>query len=368
MALLFWEGFDSYSNLSDLTTARPNILPTWYAYGAPNFPPSFSTTAGRFGTCAIGQMGVSRAGSGLIYTGDISTSSTEIYTGRGVYLSGDSEFMKVMGNTNDGSNNGGYLPDHWDVYLQAPSGYIRAFNGQGTTLGTSTVPIVFNTWNFVEMHVKMSTNNSTNDGIVRVWLNNQLIISNTSCITKYVNTTTYYMGVNLFCEWNGAGTCLTDDIYISDTNGSAPWNGRLGDSRIVSIRMNADAGPNDGNVSTGNTNHYTVIDEIPFSSSDYLTLDSTLPNTGEMFAHTALPGKPGGILAAAVILSGGKTDAGNAAFKMAIKTGANTYNSNTQYLSTTNTYYRYEWVTSPNTGNQWAVSEWDAANVGVYVV
>jgi len=291
----------------------------------------------------------------------------ELYTGRAVRVGGDNGLICFWGNAG-----GTGSPD---VFLYCASGFISAYrvnaSDQNVLLGTAPVGnFTINTWHWLEARCKMSTNNASNDGIVEVWLNGQLIISNTSCTTKRSNTSTYYMGTNLITgTTTNTPSCYWDDIYILDTTGSAPWNTRLGDCRIATIKVNADAGPNQGVVASGNSNHYVAVSDVPYDSADYITLPASSSGSGEIFGHATLPStNTFSILATAVVGVARKTDAGNSAFKLSLKTGSNTYNSNTQYLSTSNAYFRQEWVTNPNTSSQWTVSEWANTNIGIYEV
>lgn len=372
MALLFWEGFDSYSDITQLAISKPNIYPGLYARIPSVYGPFLVAGVGRFGGRAItgGQ-----PASGYI---DISSANaSEIYTGRAVITNQAYGFMFVYEQT----DNGGGYPTPAVTVQYAGSGQIniwrgRAFPGYGSDvnkvlIGQSALNVYnINVWNWVELRVKMSSSSTTNDGIVELWLNNQKIISNTACVTKNY-ASTYYRGIGLCTEYGASNDFnnLIDDIYIVDTTGPAPWNDRLGDCRIASVALTSDSGPNDFGVSTGNTNHYTVVDEIPYSASDWLSTSALNSGFGEMFRLAGLPStNTFSVLSTAVVAVGGKTDAGNAAFKISIRSGSTRANSNTQYLSTTNTYYSQEWVTNPNTSAQWTVSEWANANVGVYVV
>lgn len=360
MALIFWEGFDSYSSISQLLASRTELNGTFGSDFSQN--PDFYTSSGRFGGGAISRPLYS--GPGLInFTA--TANPTELYTGRAAYVgngTADGDGILQVYNNSFPSRTG-------DVYLTCGSGYIYAYNFNGTLLGTSPASTIISaTWFWVELRVKMSTDNATADGIVQVWINNRQVISNTACITKRTNAATGYGGVNIM-PFNYNGGNFIDDIYVLDTTGSAPWNTRLGDCRIASIAVNSDSGPNDFAVSSGNTNHYTVVDEIPYSASDWLSTSSLNSNFGEMFRIAGLPSSNAfSVLAGAVVAVGGKTDAGNAAFKISIRSAGTRANSNTQYLSTSNTFYRQEWVTNPNTSAQWTTGEWANANVGIYVV
>lgn len=370
MALIFWDGFDSYDSFYNISLARPQVSLGGYPGREPC---KLIRGYGRFGGTSIM---ASSSSTGYL---DISSSAaSEIYTGRAININGYNNFFHIYEQT----DNGGSYPTP-AVTCQYSGGYIYIYRGKGIDgYGTDVNKVLigqsaFNAfqlgvWNYVELRLKMSSSSTTNDGIVEFWVNNNKIISNTACVTKNYSST-YYKGMGICMEfWDGnsnQSTNATDDIYVLDTTGPAPWNTRLGDCRIVSIAVNSDAGPNDGTVSSGNTNHWTVVDEIPYSAADWLQLSSLSSDAGEIFKKASIPStNVFSVLATAVVAIGGKTDAGNAAFKLSLQSAGTRANSNTQYLSTTNTFFRQEWVTNPNTSSQWTTSEWEAANVGVYIV
>lgn len=361
MALIFWEGFDTHSNLTDLVSARPLITPGWYTrFG---WWPDYSTTGGRFNGGKLSQANAVW-GPGLINIGFI-TSPSEIYTGRAVKIGGTSStsLLHVYGSSNLGNGDG-----IGDVYVTVNSGTVLLYNHQGTLLGQSVASIFSpNVWHWIELRVKMSSTTSSTDGIAELWLNNRKIISNTACITKTNSGSTGYSGLNLGCYDQFDSV---DDIYILDTTGTSPWNTRLGDCRIASVAVTSDAGPNQGVPSTGIGNpHYTVVDEIPSNTSDYIELTSSANGYGEMFGHAPLPSNNAAyILATSVVVIGNKNDAGNGSFKISIQPpGGNTFNSNVLSLATGSAWYRQDWSVNPNTGIQWSKSDWANANIGFYI-
>lgn len=372
MALLFWDGFDSYNSTSDAEAARPIISAWAYTHSGFAYGPFLYTYNGRYGG---GGWSAADAGTGYI---DISQYQlSEFYMGKAVNLSRTTSFYHIYEQT----DNGGSYPTPAITVEYVGSGILRVWRGKGINgygsdvnkvlLGETPVnTFSLNDWHWVELRVKLSSSSTTNDGIVEFWLDNKLVVSNTACVTKNYSST-YYRGTGL-CVENGDGNALhnvTDDIYILDTTGPSPWNTRLGDCRIATIKVNADAGPNQGIVASGNSNHYVAVTDVPYDSADYITIAASASGSGELFKHAALPStNTFSILASAVVAVARKTDAGNSSFKLSVKTGSNTYNSNTQYLTTSNAFFRQEWVTNPNTSSQWTVSDWTTANLGFYVV
>lgn len=359
MALLFWEGFDSYTSLTELQTARPLVSTAFSSGFGGNYPPAWNNTGGRFnGKCL--QNATYTLWGRVIVTTPTKSSYNELYTGRAVKTTSGG-LICFWGTTND------TLPE---VFVDVTGGQVRAWAGgngvvTGSVLLGQTAPSIMSSgWNWIEARAKISSTNSTPDGEFEVWLNNVKIISNTACITRYYNAATGYKGVN-----TQATVGISDDMYVLDTTGPAPWNTVLGDCRIATVPVVSDRGPNDGNVSTGNTNHWTVVDEIPFGTSDYIQFPTDVTNKGEMFGISNLPNtNVFSVIAATVVTVANKSDAGNAVGKIVVRTNDTYSNSNVAYLATSAEVLRYDILTHPVTGTLWSFSDLQSANVGFYTV
>lgn len=228
MALLFWEGFDSYASIEQLETAKPYIVSNWQA--AYSTKAVLTTTGGRFGKGRIG------ADNYWGWVGLINISSfaqpTEIYSGRAAYTDTDNILGGVWGSALDTN-----VPD---IYCEVASSgviYVTRFNANNTytsIANSGAAVFTYNTWNWVEFRARMSTNNTTADGAFEVWLNNTKVVSANNIITKRNNSSTYWAGTTLNFSTQRSQQKM-DDIYIVDTSGPAPWNTRLGDCRMVSL-------------------------------------------------------------------------------------------------------------------------------------
>jgi hypothetical protein len=361
MALIFYEGFDTYNSLTELRSARPYVDPGYYV--AFSGYPNFQTNEGRFG-------GKSFGGGYWVYWGLINitsfTTDTELYTGRAVKLPINDEGLICFYGNVGGTNSP-------DVYVTVSAGVIYAYyvNSGGTNilLGQSSIRFQYNIWHYIEARCKMSTDNTTSDGIVEVWLNNEKIISNTSCVTKKSNTSTTWLGINFSSATvTNGGEWRNDDIYITDTTGPAPWNTRLGDIRIASIVPSADVGANTGTPSTGST-HWGVIDELPYNTSDYLTIPNSSGNA-EKFAHAPIPTVPSKIFSISSSMYVLKSDVGSANIRSILVSNTSGYqsNANTTYLNTNYTRYVDVFDKNPETGNTWTSGEFSNTLIGVEVV
>jgi hypothetical protein len=380
MALLFWEGFDSITTWQEMFSMIPNFVTTWdLSQGGATIATNWSSTSGRYGGGST-YPGVAD-GWGRIY---LSSIPSEVYTGRAIYL-GITAAGPVCGIVcfwgND-KNNAGYSQDGPapDIWLEhAGAGVLRVYNstngaswsssrygaGSGVLIGTTPAGTFRPySWQWIEVRCKMSSSNTTNDGIVEVWLNGTKIISNTSCITKSNNAATGYFGVNTNSSYGGA----TDDIYVTDTTGAAPWNGRLGDVRITTAVPNWDVGANSGTPSTG-TSHWAVVDETSYNTTDYLIIPNVVTNT-ERFYHTRLPTPAANIFAINPNIYALKSDAGVANIQPIIVANASGYYTNANTIVLTTSYLRYKdsITVNPETGLPWTDTEFTNTQIGVVVV
>lgn len=387
MALLFWDGFDNYSTAFEVISARPDVKVTWdinnSTYGWSPQSSFWTTTGGRFGGCATKSPGYPSDDSwGFI---DLQGAYTELYIGKAIYMTGVNNGIHCFwGNQNSiAAHNKAFAPDVW---LELYNNVLQVRNGVGATWTNSTrqsggtilaqsASYVMRTsvWNWIEMRVKMSSSNTTNDGIVQVWLNNNLVASNTACITRVSNLSTGYMGTNFNagCTTQGGiyyDNAYADDMYISDTTGSAPWNGRLGDSRIITLVPTADSGPNTGTPTTGTT-HWGVVDEKPYNTSDYLKIPVGPGDNREVFVKSSLLSINSTISAVGVNYLVQKSDVGAANIKSILVNNSSGYVANANSISpTTNfAYYHDTFVTDPSSNTQWTYANVANLLVGVIV-
>lgn len=364
MALLFWEGFDSFSSQTQLNGNIPGWNMSWDRTDlAAATHMNVSAGNGRYGGQSLSPGTQSAAWGKITFN---SSASNEIYTGRAINVTNINSLICFWGNS---TLTAGYTsPPAPDVWVEfAGSGILRAYNFQGAThtnsitvgggkslIGTTDIGVIRSgIYQWLEVRVKASSSNTTADGIVEVWVEGVKVISNTSCVTLANNSSTGYNGVNTNIPrdryWSGM-----DDYYITDTTGSAPWNGRLGDVRVANIVPSSDVpGANSGTPSTG-TAHWSTVDELPFNTSDYVYIPNSSGNL-ERFNRTSLPTLPNTILAIAPSLWVLKSDAGTANLHNILYNNSSGYqvNGNTVSISTSYARYRDSYITNPETGLQW---------------
>lgn len=391
MALVFWEGFDPYNNLNDLKSVKGNVQNgSWWDRDQPTgaYPDiGLSTTGGRFNLGKLYGPYPYSDGWGII---GFSSNLTEFYTGRAIYISSgyDQGQLCVWSDTyNYGMARAqAAIPDVW---IDSNGGNLRVLRRTSATTGgdarnsaknsTGNWVVIgtwsgfkYNTWNWIEARVKMSSSNVNNDGIVQVWINNQLVVSNTATITKSANTMAAYSGINFGCPLNTDSgyysTWAVDDVYICDTTGSAPWNTRLGDLRIKTVVPVGDVSPNTGTPSTGTT-HWGVVDELPANTTDYVIVPINASQNMEAFVKANTVPVNSTIIAVGVNYYAQKSDAGAGNIRSIIVNNSSGYvaNGSNVGLSTSFSYGLDTYSTDPATSAQWTYANVANLLVGVVV-
>lgn len=276
--VLFRDGLDRYNVTADLLMV----------YNSNSG--SFSTTGGRFGG------------------GGYSPSSV----GMTLSLMAGSEFWSAMACSLTGSGSG-------DRVVMSFSSVASAFNGVeatvtynqssglwklwrgplSTLLGSITAPMTSG-WHWLDVHYKMDGS----AGVFEIWLDDVQLLDLTAQNTIQNGGETTIIALT-WGDINSGSTAefTIDDIIISDNT-----LGRVGDSRIVTLEPTSDATPNQGTPSTG-TNHYAVVDEAGWNTSDYLTMPNTSGDK-ENFGFASLSGTPTTIYGVGIVLISQKSDAG----------------------------------------------------------
>lgn len=280
MSILFRDGFDRYNTGSDLLMV----------YNVANG--SYGTTSGRFGGG-----GFSPSSIGLTLA--LPSSQTEFWVSMACELtgsgSGDRVVMAFMSAASTGNGVEGCL-----TYNNS-SGVWKLWRGQTITqLGTFTQSMTTG-WHWLDVHFKFDGS----AGIFEVWLDDNSMIDLTAQDTIQNVGQTVIIAMTWGDINSGAAAPFTiDDVFINDQT-----TGRLGDSRIQTLLPTSDATPNQGTPSTG-TDHYAVVDEPGFNTSDYITMPNTSGDK-ENFGFQSLTGTPATIYGVGIVLISEKSDAGS---------------------------------------------------------
>ena len=331
MALLMMDGFDTYLTGSDLIATGK-----WSTVGG------FSTTGGRFGG---GALTITNSNSPTF----VLASVTELWMGFAFNGNGNIPLVTLTS----------ALGDEFVLYYNTTGQTIYAKRG-GTTLGTATVNVPVNLWTWVELHFKLHAT----AGVVEAWINGVQVLNLTAQNTINNSGATSITSGTLIK--NGNFTAAFDDLYILDTTGSSPLNGRLGDCRIYTAVPTTDAGPNNGTPSTG-TNHWAVVNEAQYNTTNYTTITNT-SGQGEYFTTASFLGTTQTVYAVKVTAVAEKSDAGAANNEIGIKSGSTWAYGSSYPLATTWSFSSAMFTVDPATSAQWTASATNSLVFGCQVV
>lgn len=297
--VVWLDGFDSYSTSTDLALEYILVGST-----------SINTTAGRFGAnCA------QLANNGGALRKQLVLPFTQAWMGfahRRDRLGGSNQFGADDRIAQWCSGSNGTI--ELTLTLNNATGVVKVWRGNLSTLlatATRRVSISQSAYHWYEWRAIFDGS----AGAVEVWCDGAQIITATGLNTKQTSAT-YLNAAQIGSPGADAVWLYYDDFYIS-------LGTRLGDMRIATRVPTSDATPNDGTPSTG-TAHWSLVDENPVNTTDYVTLTNVSGNK-EMFGLSTFP-------AAAVTVWGVRVSA------YGIKSNAiNAYNVQVQCKSSTTT-------------------------------
>lgn len=321
MAVVFMDGFDVYSGLTAPLGVGAKYGGTLSAQ---------TLVAGRFGDLAFRHAqstnsfitspaftSVSSFTFGCSYKQDTFTNNTRAIS----FYSGATEQCGFVVNT-DGS--------------------ISAHRA-GTVLGTSAAGLfALSFWYTLEVEVVISDT----VGRITIYQDGVSILNVTGADTRNGAPT----DVTVLRVGPAASTSaiVLDDIYITDS--ATKPTAAL---RIKTLVPNADGATLNFTLSAG-TNHYAVVDELPWSSTDYAQ-GSTVGDLDEL-GITALPATPTAIQAVQVAGCLQKTDATARSMALEVKSGATTSTGSNYSLSTTGGRHDRIIDLDPDTAAAWTNS------------
>ena len=197
-------------------------------------------------------------------------------------------------------------------------------------------------------------------GEVRLWLGGvgDPVIEATGLDTRNGGT-----GVVNNCHWGGdndpgdlSRTTWIDDWYLVDSTVMDAT--QLGGFSIRRRAPISDATPNDWTPSTG-TDHFAVVDEVPFSTSDYLTTSGD----GDIELFDIASGSVGwDVVGVRVVGPMSKGSPDTALTRFIMSDDGNQMNGATRLLSTTSILW------SDTFPQRWDDSDWDEAAVNALLI
>jgi len=259
-----------------------------------------------------------------------------------------------------------FLRDHANAadqcYIAAQNnsttGVIKVYRGGGTEVATSTANLVINPngWNVIDFKLKISAT----VGEATVWLNSVQVINATGLNTKGSSGASIdRMGIS-----SSSNDCFFDEVYLLDDQGSAPFNYRLTDPKIVAINANAAGDSSQFSCNSVGNNIYAAS---LHDDDSYYNYSSTV---GQIDLYNL-----GNVEAAATAIYGvmpqvnvRKDDVPARTARLKVKSGATTDNGGDLVLTTSYQMLRKMYQVDPNTSAQWTPAAVNALQVGVEVL
>jgi hypothetical protein len=214
--------------------------------------------------------------------------------------------------------------------------------------------LLANTWYYFEVKVFCHATS----GSVEVRIDGETVVLLTGINTK-AGTDSFYNKVQLSLQY-----CKVDNYYICDSVGGS-LNDFLGPCRVIGIFANEDSTPLDWTPSSG-TSHYALIDENPFSATDYLSV--AVQGATDYFKYPKLVGNST-VLGIQISTTCTRSAGSSVIFQQPIEyNGQTALGPNTQVMGTDYTDVRHVSVVDPDTGEQWTIDKLADAKFGIRIV
>jgi len=345
MALLWFDGFESYNDTNDWYALQPGVF-TVSASRAIN-----SNASGRNGRCVAS----SNANYGFII--DFTNNYTTMIIGMaGYYSSGTPAYhaSHPIFEFSDGTTA--------QVRLHGVGEEIHVYDGAGVKLGeTSGCGLTVATWRYIE--VKVTIDNSA--GVVIIRSDGNVVLNLSGVDTQYSANAQINRLFHRHAFYNNVAG-YWDDFYILDTTGDAPHNDFLGDVRVDVLRPNGAGTYTDFTPSAGS--NYQNVDEAPGPD------DNTTYNQGssvadqDTYALGGLPSPAGTIIYGSKSqITVRKTDAGSRECKILTRVGTTDDLGDAIVLSDSFTTHTKIFEDNPDDGAAFEDADINGMEVGVEI-
>ncbi len=335
MSLVHMDGFDLYASSADLQTV--------YNIGGGAY---INTTGGRFGGGAV-------VTNNQYVAYSVPGALTEIWFGFAYNCQNPTSYGGVTTVT---SNAGVEMT----LFYRPLTGQIDVCTNAGDSpvIGTATIAGLASGWHWIEVHFKLSSSS----GVVELWVDGVQQVNVTGINTANRGGTSI-SAVFLGTDYSNNLNALIDDFYILNPTTGSYNTGRLGDSRIETLKPSSDASPNNGTPSTAGS-HYAMVDEAQNDgSSSYITITNT-SGQEELYGFGSLAATPANVRAVKVSNWCEKTDAGSCFGESVVSSSSTVSNGSSLPLLTgfSNIYNIYE--SDPHTSAAWTYSAVNSAYAG----
>lgn len=234
-------------------------------------------------------------------------------------------------------------------------GRMRFYRGDGTLLLTTTACLIPQTWQYIEVKVKIDNAAGTVD--IRC---NDVSVGSVAA----VDTTTTANNYATEFRFTGNVPCYIDDFYICDSAGADTFRG---DSRIETL-LPTGAGNYTAWTPSAGANWQNVDDA--YASAPCPDGDSTYNESGtttqrDSYAYSNLVITSGVVLGVQVSPNVRKTDAGARSEKAFTRVAGTDYDGSSKSVGDTYASYPELWVQNPNTAAVWSIAEVNGAEFGI---
>lgn len=232
-------------------------------------------------------------------------------------------------------------------------GTVSAQNAAGTTVATSTkVAVETNVGHYIELGVLCDPTN----GQIIVRVDGEELINISSVNTR---SNAYYVSI----AGTGGGTATTyDDLYMlwDDASTISFYD----DVEVRAISPNSNGNYAQWTPSAGS--NYETVDEQPASTAEYNATNVVNEIDTFNFPDLTFTGTVKGVQ---FVVYASKSEVEIRAIRGVCRiAGVDYLSSNTEYLSTNNSFYRFVWEVNPATTAAWTQAEVNAAEFGYKLV
>lgn len=251
---------------------------------------------------------------------------------------------------------------HVSVGLNS-AGNLAVWTGDGTTLLATGPAITVNPTTPVWYYMDVEVTVSDTVGVVKVWLDDTLVINLSGVDTRNGGT-----GIINRMAYGRTAVSITqylDDIYCLDTTGTTN-NAKIGTCRIETLLPNADSATT-WTRNTGATNFSAVDDTSTDGDSTYVVSYGT--NAQDIYGCTNISSASRAVRAVTATAISRKEDVGTANLRVVTQPGPTVFAGSTVYMDS-NLNYVYNvvqqtWENNPYTSVAWTGTQVNDALFGI---
>jgi len=239
----------------------------------------------------------------------------------------------------------------------AIGGGLRIFRDSNIFLGETGHDLIFaDIWHYIELRVVIS-----DTGSVTIRVDGVEVIDLDPVDTQNGSTTTIgSLQINF-----GTGTVQLelDDLYILDTNGSAPQNTYLGDCQVIALLPTGNGATSDFTPSTGA--NWENVDENPHSDDTNHNESSTGLDV-DLYTYPTIPTITGGstVVSLKVLAATKRPDSAYSDIELVARPASTNFFSGEFALATDYRYKKFIWDDDPS-GGAWTDAKINSAEFGV---